>query len=524
MLDIVIRNGWVVDGTGAPKFRGSIGIKDGLIAKVILGAKAGVDQWEAAKIIDADEKVICPGFIDMHSHGDFTLLRRPFSPEKVWQGITTQTIGHCGFSAAPMSESWKAIGANEMLGPKDLEYSWVTYDDYLSILAQRSLGTNVAPFIGYGPIRAAVLGLSSKEPDRSELDRMCALLEEAMQTGVFGFTTGLAYPPQCQATTEELATLCEVVAHHDGLYASHVRDNTYDVTTGVKEAIEIGKRSGVRVHIAHLQIRPNPYSSLQNVISLMEEARCNGLEVTCDQYPYLAGQGPLTPLFPDWALAGGPEAIKIRLNIKQEREKIKTYMQEVVEHYFKWSDVILWSIDNENLRGRSVQTLAHLLERDPREVVMDLLKKYGISTSALYFGKRESDLMVAAVWPYAMVGTDGTFYDNALANHPRTFGTFPRMLRKYVREEKALALEEAIRRMTYLAAQTLRIADRGVIAEGKKADVIVLNPNIIADTATYESPVSKPTGIEYVIVNGKLVKELNEDHDIQAGEILRLAH
>lgn len=524
MFDILIKNGSVIDGTGGPKFKGAVGIKDGLIATICNAASDHVDEREASQILDASRKVICPGFIDIHSHGDFTLLQRPFSEDKVWQGVTTQTIGHCGFSAAPLSKEWENLNSSELLGGiAALQAEWKTFSDYLSVLERQTLGTNVAAFVGYGPIRMAVMGVSDKEPSKNELGRMCKVLEEAMNAGAFGFTTGLAYPPQCQATTEELTTLCKVVARYGGLYATHVRDNTYDVGRGVREAIEIAKHSGVRLHIAHLQIRPNPKHNLKKLLDLMEQAREDGVEVTCDQYPYLAGQGPLTPLFPAWALGGGGEAIKQRMQDVHVRGRIKTYMEDVVEHYFKWGDIVLWSIEDEALKGRSLLTLANLWERDPRDVAMDLLMEYGTSVSALYFGKTEEDLRVAAIWPHAMVGTDGVFNEETAHNHPRTFGTFPRMIRKYVREEKVFSIEEVIRRMTSLTAQTLGLSDRGVLAERKNADILIFDPETIFDTPTYELPVQRSRGIDSVIVNGKIVKVQSQDNRVSAGKVLHFA-
>ena len=524
MFDILIKNGSVIDGTGSPKFTGTVGIKDGLITTICNAASDHVEEQEASQILDAGGKIICPGFIDIHSHGDFTLLQRPFSEDKIWQGVTTQTIGHCGFSAAPLSKEWENLNSSELLGGiKAASAKWLTFSDYLSVLERQTLGTNVAAFVGYGPIRMAVMGVSDKEPSKTELGQMCKILEKAMNAGAFGLTTGLAYPPQCQATTEELTTLCKVVASYGGLYATHVRDNTYDVGEGVREAIEIAKGSGVHLHIAHLQIRPNPKHNLKQLLSLMEQAREDGVEVTCDQYPYLAGQGPLTPLFPAWALGGGVEAIRQRMQDVHARGRIKTYMGDVVEHYFKWGDIVLWSIEDETLKGRSILTLANLWEKDPRDVAMDLLMDYGASVSALYFGKTEEDLRAAAIWPYAMVGTDGVFNEEASHNHPRTFGTFPRMIRKYVREEKALAIEEAIRRMTSLTAQTLGLGNRGVLAKGKNADVLIFDAETIFDTPSYELPVEKSRGIDFVIVNGQVVKAQSQDNQISAGAVLRFA-
>lgn len=516
MLDLVIRDGWLIDGERRPGFKASIAIKDGVIVQI------GNYIPERAKVVlDAAGKVICPGFIDMHGHNDLLLFNRPFSEDKVWQGITTQTIGHCGFSAAPLTEEWKQLNAHELLGVRSPKYQWKSFREYLNALATLDLSTNIAPFIGYGPVRVAVLGLSGRQPNRDQLRMMCDLVARAMEEGAFGLSTGLAYPPQAAATLDELVELCKVVARYNGLYATHVRNNTYDVANGVREAIEIAERSGVRVHIAHLQIRPKGGQNIEEVLELMDQARDRGLEITCDQYPYLAGQGPLTPLLPAWALSGSLEEIRQHLQNADARAKIKSYMTETVEKFFHWSDIILWSFKDPHLRGRSLQTIAHLTERDPKDLVLDLLVEYGISEVALYFGKTEADLRTIAMWPYTMVGTDGAYYEETVYVHPRTFGTFPRMIRKYVREQKVLKLEEALFRMTGLPARTLDLKDRGILAVGKKADIVVFDPQEISDTATYESPVSPPRGILYVIVNGKVVKGPEGDFYIRAGKVLQ---
>jgi N-acyl-D-amino-acid deacylase len=521
MFDCLIKKARVIDGTGAAGYQGWVGVRGGEIAAVGTG-ETRQEEADSRQVIDAEGKVLCPGFIDIHSHGDASVVTRPFSPEKVRQGVTTQTIGHCGISPAPSSSAWRAFYSDALLGQQGTEWGGESFADFLRFLSGRELGTNVAPLVGYAPIRTAVLGLSDRQPSRRELSRMAGLLEEAMQAGSFGFTTGLAYPPQCWATSDELAVLCEVVARYGGIYAIHVRDIIYDILSGVREAIEIGRRTGVHVHIAHLQVRPNPYYTLRDVLELFDAARREGLKVTCDQYAYLAGQGPLTPLFPAWSLSGGGEAIRARLRREEDRRKIREYMREVVEKYFRWSDIILWAVPDKTLQGRSIQTIAHLADKDPRDVVLDLVERHGISVAAIYFGKTEADLRDAAAWPFSVVGSDGLLFSDRLENHPRTFGAFPRHLRKYVREERVFTLEEGIRRMTGLTAEILNLRDRGVIAQGRKADLLLIDPQEIADTATYEEPDLPARGIDLVMVNGKIVRFGGEDHPAAAGQVLTL--
>jgi N-acyl-D-amino-acid deacylase len=524
VFDFLIENARVVDGSGEPGYDGWVGVRAGEI--VALGtADSRREQAEARQVIDAAGKVLCPGFIDIHSHGDASLVGHPFSPDKVRQGVTTQTIGHCGVSAAPFSPAWRSFFDASLLGQSaqpEGQWDGESFGDFMRFLGQRKLGTNVAPLVGYAAVRAAVVGLSDRQPDRGELSRMAGLVEEAMQEGSFGFTTGLAYPPQCSATTDELVSLCEPVARHGGVYATHVRDIIYDILSGVREAIEIGRRAGVRVHIAHLQVRPNPFYTLRDVLDLFDAARKEGVEVTCDQYAYLAGQGPLTPLFPAWSLGGGPQAIRARISSPEDRRKIKEYMREVVEKYFRWSDIILWALPDKALLGRSIQTVAHLADKDPRDVVLDLVEQHGISIAAIYFGKTEQDLRDAAAWPYSVVGSDGLLFANRLENHPRAFGTFPRYLRMYVREQRIFTLEEAVRRMSGQTAEILGLSDRGRIAKGRKADLLLIDPAQITDTGTYEEPDLPPRGIELVMVNGTIVRSGAEDHPAAAGQMLAM--
>lgn len=546
-MDTIIKNGFIVDGTGAPGFYGTIEIEGGRISSISRvdapaeaptdrpglnrdGAGSGPVTSEspgrgepAPQRIDAGGKVVCPGFIDIHSHNDISLFSTPFSPDKVWQGVTTQTVGHCGLSPAPVSEELLAMRYDEMLTGDTFQWKWRTLAEYLERIDKLALSTNVAAFTGYAPIRLAVMKHASKEPGRQELDRMCALLEQTMREGSFGLTTGIAYPPQGWATTDELIELCRVVADYNGVYATHVRDNIYDVVSGVEEAIEIGRRSGVRVHVAHLQIRPTKEHSIEEVIAAMERGRDEGVEITCDQYPYLGGQGPVTPLFPTWALEGMQEEIRERFSKPEIREKIKKHFNDLTEHYFRWSDIILWSIPNKEMQGKSIQTLAHLREKDPRDVMMDILTEYGSTFTGLFFGKAENDLRTAASWKHAAVGTDGFYSCNPASTHPRSYGTFPRMIRKYVREEKVFSLEEALYRMTALPASILNIDDRGRLIEGARADLLILDSENCSDTATYSDPARAAEGIYCVMVNGAIVRKDGNDYYDKAGVALHFS-
>jgi N-acyl-D-amino-acid deacylase len=521
MFDIAIKNGWIVDGTGQSRFKGTLYVRDGKVERIDKGSPHLDQRLNAAKVIDVAEKIVCPGFIDIHSHNDLSLLNEPFSPDKIWQGVTTQTIGHCGFSAAPASSAWWPFLAGTLTKNQALKERWTTLEQYLSLLEGRPLGTNVAAFVGYGAIRSAVMGSSERPASSTDVRKMTKLLAQCMDDGAFGFTTGLAYPPQCSATTEELAELARVVADHDGLYATHVRHITYDIKSGVEEAITIAKRSGVRLQVAHLQIRPNPNHQLTDIVEMINSAKKEGIRITCDQYPYSGALGPLTPLFPASVLKGSAAEIRKRLTDADVRLLIRDYMHNVVENYFQWENIVLVKVKEFALQSKSILTIANFREEDPRDIAIDILANHGLDVTALYFGKREEDLRVAALLPYCMVGSDGMLSAENNDCHPRTFGTFPRVIRKYVREEEAMSLEQAIHKMTGLTAQTLRLQDRGVLREGKKADIVVIDPNTLYDTASYLEPAQPAAGIDYVIVNGQITYEMQQEIPAGAGLVLR---
>ncbi|MFP4589498.1 MAG: N-acyl-D-amino-acid deacylase family protein [Candidatus Acetothermia bacterium] len=523
MYDLFIKNGKLVDGTGASVPVGHVGVQ-GEEIKLVEAARGEKDGGpEARSVINASGKLVCPGFIDMHAHGDFSLFERPFMPDKIWQGITTHTTGHCGFSLAPVSQQLldNVEDVFPSAGLTSEDFRWESFAEYLAAVEKQPLGPNLSAFVGYAPVRMAVMGLSGEKANLSQIEQMQDLLARALEEGAFGFTTGLAYPPQVHATTDELVALSEVVAEHHRLYATHIRDATYDVAGGVREAVEIAQKSGVDLHIAHMQMRPTEEHDLQEVLDTIQEAKDVGIDVTFDQYPYLAGQGPLTPLFPDWSLDGPSSRVLERFEDPSQRAKIKEYMAEVVEDYFRWHEIILWADVGRDLIGRSVQTVAHLQEKDPRDVIMDVISEHGLGIRALYFGKTEEELRAAATWPEAMVGTDGVYVEEERHNHPRTFGTFPRMIRKYALEQNSLSVEEAISRMTSLPAARLGLGDRGVLEEGRKADILIIDPDRLRDTATYEDPIAQPEGFDCVIVNGQIVRRAGTDRRISAGKVLR---
>ncbi len=511
VYDLVIKGGQIIDGLKTPAYKANIGIKRGVIEYIGPSAPA------ADFVIDATGLFVFPGFIDMHSHNDLVLIHRPWSTEKIMQGITTETIGHCGFSAAPLTPEWKEFFTPDLAGTSVGAWDWETFNEYLEELDSLELATNIVPFCGYGPIRTAVMGHSYDLPSSQDIVRMQIILEQALLEGAFGLTTGLAYPPQHAATFNELVALCKIVSRYNGLYATHVRHNIYNVSKGVKEAIALGKATGAKIHIAHLQVRPRGGLIATDVLTLMDDARQQGIWCSCDQYPYLAGLGPLSPLLPDWLLSllGQGKNVVDCLANATAKQVFEDWVNQTISKYFSWEDIILLT------KKQSIMTIALLEENLPHEVLLDEISKEGVNQLALYFGKTWDDLQAIAKWPYSVVGTDGVFHENPLYLHPRVFNTFPKTIEKFVKQSKLLSLEECIFKMTSLPAQILGLTDRGAIKLGQKADLVLVDYINLTAPASYIKPTIPPEGILYVVVNGHIVKIPEEFIKIKAGRVIR---
>ncbi|MEM3658252.1 MAG: D-aminoacylase [Candidatus Hadarchaeum sp.] len=509
--DLVVKGGQIIDGLKTPPYRANIGIKKGVIEYI------GPSIPTAGLIIDASGCFVCPGFIDMHSHNDLVLLRRPRSIEKIMQGITTETIGHCGFSAAPLTSEWKEFFGPELAGVRVDTWDWESFGEYLEKLSSLELATNIVPFCGYGPIRVAVMGGSYRSPSSQDIAKMQQILEQALAEGAFGLTTGLAYPPQHAASFDELAALCKIVSGYNALYATHVRHNTYNVSKGIQEAIALGATTGAKVHIAHLQVRPRGGCTASDILALMDDARQQGIWCSCDQYPYLAGLGPLSPLLPDWLLSllGQGKNVAECLSNATAKQWFENWINQTVSTYFSWEEIILLT------KSQSIMTMALLEEKLPHEILIDEVSRKGVDQLALYFGKSWDDLREIAKWPYSVIGTDGVFHENPLYLHPRVFNTFPKTIQKFVKELKVLSLEECIFKMTALPAEILGLKDRGAIKLGQKADLVVLDYANLKAPASYINPTIPPQGILYVIVNGHVVKTPDGFVKIKAGEVIR---
>ena len=534
--DIIIKNGKIIDGAGNPWYHGDVAIKDGKIAKISTRIVE-----DGSKVISANGLVVCPGFIDVHSHTDYVLVlgsRFTRVESFIRQGITTTTIGMCGDGVAPIPPEKKEEAEEQlrkMTGlPMKLDLPWNTYAEYLNKLEKNQCSINLVCFVGYNNIRfAGGAGTENRDPTIEELNQMKEYLSEAMEAGAFGMSTGLIYAPQIYAKTEELVELAKVVANYNGLYFSHIRGEGKTVIEAIKELIEIVKKSGcIGGHIAHHKIAAKRYWGLsKDTLKLIAEANDQGLSITCDQYPYNRGMCNLSASLPPWAREGDIKEMKSRIQDPKLKEKIK---KEILEDIGEWENLVyedgfdrifVASAPTErwkDILGMNITEITKIKGyNDDWETYFELLLDDPQVTSE---GQGEEDIRRIMVSPYQMVGTDGAGIPNmpALgAYHPRFYGVYPRILGRYVREGKILTLEDAIRKMTSFPAQRLGIKDRGLIREGMCADIVIINPDTIIDKATFEDAHQFPEGIPHVIVNGVIVVENNKQNKKRPGKVLR---
>ncbi|MFQ6052947.1 MAG: amidohydrolase family protein [Candidatus Bathyarchaeia archaeon] len=539
--DILIENGRVIDGAGNPWFRADVGVVgDRVVAVGRLG------DAEAERRIDARGLTVAPGFIDIHSHSDYTVLIDPRAESKVRQGVTTEVVGNCGSSAAPMSPEVKAYRERYMraqLG-EEFEFNWETMGDYLDLIDGRGASFNVAALVGHGTVRQNVMGWENRAPTRDELDEMKALVAQTMEEGAFGLSTGLMYTPGNYAETDEVIELAKVVARYGGIHTSHDRRRGWEsdprggrdfiVTTidselwSIQEVIKIGEEAGIPTTWSHAKAcgEVNWCRSLEWWFREIEFARRRGVDVGIDVYPWTF-RGGLVRGFPTWAQEGGPEKMRERLKDPETRRKIRDYVKEqmesvVAEHTWDRALILTASEEDRDLIGKFMTEAAEIRGMEPVDLYLDRLEK-DEPLGGIGQAMHEEDVQALLKHPLSMVGTDGSAIpaDPAKRAHPRNFGTFPKILRKYVREERVLTLEEAIRKMTSAGATKLGLMDRGLLRPGFWADVTVFDPLNVRELATYEDPVRLPRGIEYVFVNGVLTIEHDRHTGARAGKPLK---
>ena len=529
--DTVIVNGRVIDGTGSPWYAADVAIRDGRIAAI--GRLAGAP---AKQTIDAAGKVVAPGFIDMLGQSELTVLVEPTLPSKIFQGITTEVTGEGG-SVAPLDDR---ILEADKVGYAHLKITpdWRTHAQYFARVEKQGIGINMAHFVGATQVRRRVLGDADKPPTAAELDRMKALVREAMEQGAVGLSTSLQYAPAPYAKTEELIALAGEAAKYGGVYATHMRSEAGAVLEALDEAIRIGREAGIPVEIWHVKAAgKRNWGRMKDIVARIEQARRDGVDVTADTYGYPAWFNSFSAFIPPWAHDGGDEKLIQRLKDPPTRARIRADMLKADDASWdnEWQEipgpesVLIGAVQNAELKsiqGRTLADVAALWKMDPIDALCEILIRDRAFTYVAVFGMSEPDVALAVAQPWVAFNNDsqGTSPAGPLGQehpHPRAYGTFPRILRKYVREEKLLTLEEAIRKMTALPAQKMRFADRGVVKAGLWADVVVFDPATVTDKATFAQPNQLSTGMEYVLVNGVPVVAAGRATGARPGKILR---
>ena len=527
MLDLKIEGATVIDGTGVTGGRTDVGILDDRIVRV-----GDLSRESAGNRLHAAGKTLAPGFIDMHSHSDWRLWENRRAESKIRQGVTTEVVGNCGFSPAPVSPEFREeLRGLALYVPKGMDFTWPTFGDYLRGLDHSGAAVNVVHLVGHGALRVAAMGFARRPPTAGELKRMQKLLADAMEDGAWGLSTGLIYAPGSYATTEELVELAAVAARHRGFYASHIRGEGASVLEAVTEAIRIGRDADIPVQISHIKAagRPN-WGKVVQALALIDAAQAEGLDVMADVYPYTASSTTARTLLPDWALEGGVEEMKKRLRDPSLRARMRAELEtppsgQTLLDRIGWENIMVaYSPHRKDAEGKRVSEVAAERGATPVDAVLDLVADEPAGYVIL-FQLAEQDLRAALVHRSVMIGSDGSAlapYGSLGAGkpHPRSYGTFPRVLGEYAREQRVVSLPEAVHKMTGLPARRLGLRDRGVVREGARADLVVFDARRVADQATYEDPHRYPSGIEHVIVNGRFVIKDGEHTGSLPGRVL----
>lgn len=530
MLDILIRNALIVDGTNTPPNVGDIAIEGDHIVAVGALAEAAADTE-----IDATGHVVTPGFIDMHSHADLSLLVEPDAQSLVRQGITTVVTGQCGMSPAPLTREYRAetLQTLSILVPHEASMPWdrmSTFGSFLDVLETVRPTVNVVPLVGQGMIRAAVMGYRADRPTAEEIGQMQQLVREAMEQGAFGISTGLIYAPGSFSGTEELVDVARSAGERNGIYFSHIRGEAETLIEAVSEAIEIGRRAGASVQICHLKAAGSEnWDKAAIALELVDRARADGLDISADMYPYTGGATYLAALLPKWALEGGIPGLLKRLEVPSECTAIARAMEAGeggIVGNIEWDRVMISGSARREHVGYYVSELAAREGCDPAIWMLDALRSTQGSMAMVVFLMAEENIRMQLRHPAMMLCTDGlgVSENGPMARglmHPRFCGTYPRIFGRYVREEGILSLEEASWKASGFPAKKLGLDDRGVIEEGKKADLVILDPATISDRATYSEPLRHPVGIEAVLVNGELVLESGKQTLARPGRVVR---
>lgn len=529
-LDRLLENARIVDGTGAPWFRGAVGIEDGHIAAVYRTRRPDTAAEDRR---DVDDRVVAPGFVDTHSHSDLEVFADPLLEPKLRQGITTEVLGQDGFSMAPIppdrAAEWQASirGLDGELD-ESREWDWETMDEYLDALESASPAIDLGTHVGHGAVRFSVLGMKDRDPDGDELEAMRSLVAESLDAGALGFSTGLIYTPCSYASTDEVRTLASALEPYGRPFVAHVRSEGRWIWDALDEFLDVGADANVPVHLSHFKMAgTKQHGRADRAIALLDAARDRGIDVTVEQYPYDAGSTKLSAVLPPWVHARDAEEILALLQDEDARERMREDVEEWRIDGWEntaglcgWDGVSVTSVpgSDRDVEGRSVAAIA--ADRDAREidVVCDLLVESDLAASMRSQLMIEDDVRTILAHDRVNVCTDGLFGGKP---HPRVYGAYPRVLGHYSRDENLLSLEEAVRKMTSLPARAMGLQRKGVLRPGMDADLVVFDPDTVASPATYDDPRRHPQGIDDVLVDGRYVLDDGEPTGERPGTVLR---
>ena len=534
MADVLVAGGLVVDGTGALPYVADVLIRDTRIHQIAVrspGSDIALAAAPDAEIRDATGSVVCPGFVDVHTHSDLTVLSSPFAHSKVRQGVTTEVIGNCGLGVAPLPAGADIDGIRQAVSYLDLDpsvaWSWTTTGGHLAALEAARPSLNVATLTGHLPLHAGVVGFGSQPATVPQIDHMRGLLADSFDEGSLGLSTGMVYAPVCYADDAELIGLARVVAERDRVFTWHVRDYADELMPSVEQALQTARRTGCRTQISHLvAVGKRNWGAVSRVLDMVDVARADGCDVSVDIYPYLYGNAPLTQLLPSWAQAGGATAMVERLADRAVRDRIRSAW---LDRPTGWGDItVSWlpaGDPAEPFIGRDIAAIAHDLNADGDEVALDLLARLGNAVMIVAGGRSEDDLRSVLNHPATVVASDGLALDpdgitGSGSPHPRSYGCFPRYLTRYAGTSDA-DLANAIRRCTSAPALLAGLSDRGVLRPGAPADLVVFSRAALVDTATLTDPQQFPRGIDLVLVNGEPVVDSTGHTGARPGQVVR---
>ena len=528
-FDLIIANGHIIDGTGSPWYSGDIGIKSGRIAAI-----GNLSKAQRKRTLDAHGMIVAPGFIDMLGQSELTVLVDPRLPSKIFQGITTEITGE-GNSVAPMNDAILKE-SQPAFDHYKIKPDWRTFQEYFNRVQKQGMGINMGHYIGATTVREMVIGYDDRAPSPDELKRMQALVAEAMQQGTLGLSTALQYPPAPYAHTDELVALAQTAAQYGGVYATHMRSEGNAEIAALEETFRIGMDAHIPIEIFHLKVSGQQnWGKASQIIGSIEAARTRGIDVAADTYAYSAWENSFSAFIPPWASDGGSAALIARLKDPATRARIrKDITTPTMEWDNEWlaikgpQDILITAVVNKDMlkyQGKRVSEIAAEWHEDPIDTICDFLIKDLAGTSVAVFGMDQRDVGLILQQPWVSIDNDasGASTEGLLSSehpHPRAYGTFPRILRKYVRDEHVLTLSDAIRKFSALPAQREHLGDRGVLKLGMWADVVVFDANEISDVATYENPNQLSIGMQYVLVNGVPVISLGKMTGALPGRIL----